>query len=322
MSCNANFLTGGPGSSAGSSNFLDLRSVLRNIREQQLGPIGKITFTEIELLNYFVIEDVLASNQIPDVTFDCYILNNPTLRDGPLSFHGRAFKSVELEGEESSLCTVINTLTFTRCNLREFNPRILSNCPLKTLRFQDCHIEGIPSTTSVTSLATLSIGNQLNWTPLFNELPAGIRDIEFSNGPFPNLRTLNLNGNSLTDKQVRNLQNSTFLEEVFLKGSNDFSNVPDLTGLYNLKTFEIDVNKLGPERLSILLPNPRAPLTLLNATISSNVSQTTIDVLTGDLKNVDLRLDFDLTLFEERVFKTALENMYFGYLYLINGGNL
>lgn len=135
------------------------------------------------------------------------------------------------------------------------------------------------------ALINLTISSSKRWLKVWSELPVGLSEFDINAQLYPNLEYLDLSGNSLVDSNIQSIQSLTKLESVFLK-SNNFSTVPDLTNLFNLVEFTIDLDSktdFKPEQVSIRLPNPRRTNPYLDFTVSSTLSYITLENLQGKI---------------------------------------
>jgi Leucine-rich repeat (LRR) protein len=186
-----------------------------------------------------------------------------------LLFSLNAFK------DDSGVCGLTGNVTFSGCNLRQFDTATLANCnQLKKLAFMASHVETLTNIPTLESLKNFTVYSPTQWT---GATQRGLSRMTLAPGSsLPQLTYLDLTGNSLQDDSIEFVSKQTTIEEIHLEGNN-FGVVPNLTDSFYLHTFSVTLNSSASD-LSILLPNPRTQLRPLRATFDSSNSQTVYDV--------------------------------------------
>ena len=232
------------------------------------GPILSLVIYDIQQSTFnYVPDDFLAGNQIPSVDFGCYHSNS--VGGGLLMFSINAFK------DDSGVCGLTGNVTFSDCNLRQFDTATLTNCyQLTNLAFMNSHVDKIINIPTLESLKNFTVYSPRLWTGATQK---GLSQMSLAPGAsLPLLSYLDLSGNSLGDDSIEFVSKQTTIEEIHLEGNN-FTVVPNLTDSFYLHTFSVTLNSSASD-VSILLPNPRTQLRPLRATFDSSNSQTVYDV--------------------------------------------
>jgi Leucine-rich repeat (LRR) protein len=205
----------------------------------------------------YVPDDFLVGNQIPSVSFKCN--HGFNVNQGILIFSVYAF--TDSFGE----CGLTGDLTFSNCNLRQFDSAVLKNCrQLNKLAFMDSHVESLVDIPTLGSLKNFTVYSPKQWTGANQR---GLSRMTLAPGAsLPQLTYLDLTGNSLEDDSIEFVSDEKTIEVMHLEGNN-FAAVPNLTGSSNLHTFSISLN--SSSLVSILLPNPRDQSRSLNASFYS-----------------------------------------------------
>lgn len=234
------------------------------------GPIVALQLSVQQSSFSYVPDDFLADNQIPSVIFRCS--HSHAVNGGMLSFSVDAFKN------GTGVCGLSGNLTFSSCNIRQFDSASLTNCNLlEKLAFMDSHVESIIDIPTLESLKNFTVYYPSLWS---GATLHGLSRMSLAPGAsLPRLRYLDLTGNGLKDDSIQFIPQLTTVEELYLVGNN-FSTVPDLTGSFDLHTFSMTLSSDGS--VSIFLPNPRTQIRSLNATlISSGVTIYNVTSLEG-----------------------------------------
>ena len=231
------------------------------------GPILSLVIYEIKQSTFnYVPDDFLAGNQIPSVDFECYHSNS--VGGGLLMFSINAFK------DDSGVCGLTGNVTFSDCNLRQYDTSTLTNCnQLKNLAFMNSHVDKIINIPTLESLKNFTVYSPRLWTGATQK---GLSQMSLAPGAsLPLLSYLDLSGNSLGDDSIEFVSKQTSIEEMHLEGNN-FATVPNLTDCFNLHTFTMTLN--SSSSVSILLPDPRDQAQPLKASFDST-SKTVHDVI-------------------------------------------
>jgi hypothetical protein len=225
---------------------------------QSYGLIVSFTVSGIAQSKFsYVPDDFLVGNQIPIVNFKCN--HGFSVNQGILVFSVYAF--TDSFGE----CGLSGELTFSNCNLRQFDSAVLKNCKqLNKLAFMDSHVESLIDIPTLQSLKNFTVYSPRQWSGASQR---GLSRMTLAPGAsLPQLTYLDLSGNSLGDDSIEFVSNERTIEVMHLEGNN-FAAVPNLTGSFNLHTLSMGLN--SSSLLSILLPNPRSQLRSLNASFYS-----------------------------------------------------
>ncbi|KAI9552808.1 hypothetical protein GHT06_020688 [Daphnia sinensis] len=259
------------------------------IFHQSYGLIVSLAVNNIAQSKFsYVPDDFLVGNQVPSVSFKCS--HGFSVNQGILVFSVRAFT------DSFNECGLTGDLTFSNCNLRQFDAAVLNNCKrLNKLAFMDSHVESL---IDIPSLTNFTVYSPRQWAGANQR---GLSRMTLAPGAsLPLLTYLDLTGNSLDDDSINFVADETVIEEMHLEGNN-FAFVPNLTSAFNLHTFSIALNVSSST--PILLPNPRAQSRSLNASFYSSLKiKNEVTVLDGMFGQDAVNLKLNMTEFKEDVF--------------------
>jgi Leucine-rich repeat (LRR) protein len=168
-----------------------------------------------------------------------------------LLFSLNAFK------DDSGVCGLTGNVTFSDCNLRQYDTATLANCyQLTNLAFMDSHVETLTNIPTLENLKNFTVYSPRLWNGANQR---GLSRMTLAPGSsLPQLTYLDLTGNSLKDDSIEFVPQLTTIEELHLEGNN-FSVVPNLTSHFNLHAFSMTLNDNATD-VSVLLPNPKTPM--------------------------------------------------------------
>ncbi|XP_057381609.2 uncharacterized protein LOC130704153 [Daphnia carinata] len=262
------------------------------IFHQSYGLIVSLTVKNIMQSTFnYVPDDFLVGNQVPSVSFKCG--HGFSVNQGILVFSVRAFT------DSFNECGLTGDLTFSNCNLRQFDAAVLNNCNrLNKLAFMDSHVESLIDIPTLRSLTNFTVYSPRQWAGANQR---GLSRMSLAPGAsLPLLTYLDLTGNSLDDGSISFVAEETIIEEMHLEGNN-FAFVPNLTSAFNLHTFSIALNVSSST--PILLPNPRSQSRSLNASFYSNFKiKNEVALLDGMFGQDAINLKLNMTEFREDVF--------------------
>ncbi|XP_046656503.1 uncharacterized protein LOC124349734 isoform X2 [Daphnia pulicaria] len=215
--------------------------------------------------------------------------------------------SVNAFTDDSGVCGLTGNVTFSDCNLRQFDTATLKTCnQLEKLAFMDSHVETLTNIPTFESLKNFTVYSPKQWT---GATQRGLSRMTLApDASLPQLTYLDLTGNSLKDDSIEFLAQLTVMEELHLEGNN-FAAVPNLTGSFNLHTFSMTLNENATD-VSVLLPNPKTQLKTLTVNFYSSNSQTVnnITTLEGMFVRDTINFQLNMTEFKESVFLEPLES--------------
>ncbi len=199
-----------------------------------------------------------------NVTFECSHSASSggfSVNSGLLSLSINAFK------DGNGTCGLKGNLTFTNCNLRQFYSDTLKDCLyLEKVAFMNSHVESLLYIPTLESLKNLTVYYSTPWAGASQR---GLSRMTLAPGAsLPNLRYLDLSGNSLGNDYMEFVPQLTAIEEMHLEGNN-FTVVPDLTNAFYLHNYTMELRPVSNANVSILLPNPRTRVGFLDATFVS-----------------------------------------------------
>ncbi len=237
---------------------------------QSYGPVVSFYVYDITQAYFnYVPDNFLAGYQIPNVRFQCS--HSHSTVGNLLLFSVNAFT------DGSGVCGLTGNVTFSDCNLRQFDTTTLKNCnQLKNLAFMDSHVETLINIPTFERLKNLTVYSPTNWNYATQR---GLSRMSLAPGAsLPQLTYLDLTGNSLKDDSIEFVPQLTVIEELHLEGNN-FVAVPNLTGAFYLHTFSMTLNENATD-VSVLLPNPKTQLKTLTASFYSSNSRTVNNITT------------------------------------------
>jgi len=266
---------------------------------QGYGPVVNFYVYDITTTYFnYVPDNFLAGYQIPNVHFQCS--HSHSVVGNLLLFSINAFT------DGSGVCGLTGNVTFSDCNLRQFDTTTLKNCnQLEKLAFIDSHVETLINIPTLDSLTNFTVYSPRQWTGANQR---GLSRMTLApDASLPQLTYLDFTGNSLKDDSIEFVTQLTFIEELHLEGNN-FGAVPNLTESFHLQTFSMMLNENATD-VSVLLPNPKTQLKTLTVNLYSSNPKTVnnITTLEGMFVRDTINFQLNMTEFKESVFLDPLQ---------------
>lgn len=240
----------------------------------------------------YVDQDIFGGLKIPEVTFTA---TDRFTHSIDVIFHTKAFKAKNGE------CTLSGNITFdsersSAWDLSQLDGEIFSNChQLKSIEIT-AKMASLFNFPQLDGLETLHIKDKSGrW-----------KDFEWVHqSTAPKLTKLVLEGGQLTDEDIGVAWFSQLKSLRHVKLQGNFSTVPDLTDMSFLEHFDMVLDRYQAN-MSLLLPSSRTGQVPLNVRIASPFIYKQLDAFKGEIKGVNVSLQFGLRYFDESVFRRAL----------------